>query len=283
MAGSRLVLALAVAGLTATTLAAAPPPSGGAEPPRAATCSPRAPAETRGLRLVWHDEFSGPRLDRSKWSTVMDFPGRLGGHYHNPTYGSYAVDENVVPRNGILHLITDDEPIVGDDPPGTYDYTEGFVSSHDKFARTYGYWEICARFPAGKGLWPAFWMIPQDRSWPPEFDVAEWFGSIEGLHQGFAYGPDYTDVTWDGRWTYGPDPTTGWHRYGLLWEPGRLVFSIDGRTTKEITGDMVPAKPMYIVLNSGTWAPDDRGGPPDETTVFPNAFEIDWVRVYDAG
>jgi hypothetical protein len=37
---------------------------------------------------------------------------------------------------------------------------------------------------------------------------------------------------------------------------------------------------MYVILNSGTWAPAHRGGPPDETTVFPNAFEVDYVRVY---
>ena len=112
----------------------------------------------------------------------MDFPGRAGGHYHNTSYGSYAVDENVVLSRGRLHLVADNKPVVGTDPAGTYRYTEGFISSHDKFFQAYGYWEICTRFPAGKGLWPAFWLIPQDRSWPPEIDVAEWFGSIEGMH-----------------------------------------------------------------------------------------------------
>lgn len=244
-------------------------------------CGRRGGPPEDKLQLLWHDEFGSPQLDRSKWNTVMDFPGRLGGHYHNTTYGSYALDENIVLRRGQLHLITNDEPVIGDDPPGEYDYSEGFISSHDLFSHVFGYWEICAKFPAGKGLWPAFWLIPQDRSWPPEFDVAEWFGSIEGLHQGLAYGPDWTDVTWESNWTYGPRPTDGWHTYGLRWKPDSATFYIDGEAVHDVSGDFIPDKAMYIVLNSGTWAPDDRGGPPDETTVFPNSFDVEYVRVYD--
>lgn len=244
------------------------------------TCPAAGPPEKK-LQLLWSDEFDAMAIDPAKWNTVMDFPGRLGGHYHNPTYGSYALDENVVLRHGQLHLITDDEPVIGDDPPGEYAYSEGFISSHDLFSHVYGYWEICARFPAGKGLWPAFWLIPQDRTWPPEFDIAEWFGGIEGLHQGLAYGPDRTDVTWRSEWSYGAAPTEGWHTYGLRWKPDRVTFYVDGEPTYDVEGDFVPDKPMYVVLNSGTWAPDDRGGPPDETTPFPNSFDVEYVRVYD--
>lgn len=233
----------------------------------------------KGWRLAWHDEFGGRKLDRTKWNTVMDFPGRAGGHYHNSSYGSYALDENIVLANGQLHLVADNQPVIGDDPPGTYDYSEGFMSSHDKFFQAYGYWEICARYPAGRGLWPAFWLVPQDRTWPPEFDVAEWFGGIEGMHQGIASGV-WPDVAWHSQWTYGAEPTTGLHTYALLWEPGRAEFSIDGRTTATFTGEFVPDKAMYVLLNSGVWVNDSRGGPPDETTVFPNTFDVDYVRVY---
>jgi beta-glucanase (GH16 family) len=243
------------------------------------TCRDRGHGPGPGWKLTWHDEFRGRHLDRSKWNTVMDFPGRAGGHYHNSSYGSYALDENIVLRKGRLHLVTDDEPVVGDDPPGTYPYSEGFMSSHDKFFQTYGHWEICAKYPAGRGLWPAFWLVPQDRTWPPEFDIAEWFGGNEGMFQGIASG-SWPDVRWDGNWTYGPAPTTGWHTYALRWEPGRAAFLVDGRQTAAFEGSFVPDKAMYVVLNSGTWMNADRGGPPDATTPFPNTFDVDYVRVY---
>jgi beta-glucanase (GH16 family) len=269
-------LMLATASLTGTVTAEAESTAVDGSAP---TCAERTSPPAHGLPLAWHDEFSGRTLDAGRWSTVMDFPGRAGGHYHNTSYGSYAVDENVVLANGRLRLVTDDKPVVGTDPAGTYQYTEGFISSHDKFFQSYGYWEICAKFPAGKGLWPAFWLIPQDRSWPPEIDVAEWFGSIESMHSGIASG-NWPDVRWDSHWATSLAPTTGWHKYGVLWSPGRITFYTDGAPTYTITGAQVPTKPMYIVLNSGTWANADRGGPPDATTKFPNSFDVDYVRVY---
>jgi beta-glucanase (GH16 family) len=272
-------LMLATACITGTLTAQADSASGATPEAAESTCTTATSPAARGMRLAWHDEFSGTSLDASRWSTVMDFPGRAGGHYHNTSYGSYAVDENVVLSQGRLQLVTDNKPVVGTDPAGTYQYTEGFISSHDKFFQLYGYWEICAKFPAGKGLWPAFWLLPQDRSWPPEIDVAEWFGSIEGMHSGLASG-NWPDVRWDSHWSYGAGPTEGWHKYGVLWTPGRLIFTKDGVPTYTLTGDQVPSKPLYIVLNSGTWANPDRGGPPDATTKFPNSFDVDYVRVY---
>src|SRR4051794_5128982 len=160
MTQRRLALSLGIAGMmlataciTGTLTAQADSTDAASVPEAAAsTCTTATSSAARGMRLAWHDEFSGTSLDSNRWSTVMDFPGRAGGHYHNTSYGSYAVDENVVLSQGQLRLVTDNKPVVGTDPAGTYQYTEGFISSHDKFFQTYGYWEICAKFPAGKGL-----------------------------------------------------------------------------------------------------------------------------------
>lgn len=243
-----------------------------------------------GWTLTWSDEFDGDAVDATKWQRTMDFPGRRGGRQHNSAYGSYVLDENAVVADGVLRLIAAEGPVVGDDPPGEFPYSQGFLSSHDLFHQAYGYWEICARFPPGKGIWPAFWLLPQDRSWPPEFDIAEWWGGYESehgmgaMHQGLASRPGGrgAPVRWDSEWIYGPEPAQGWHSWGLEWEPGRAAFYHDGRVTLEITGDVVPDQSMYIVLNSGTCTQRhaDRGCPPDASTVFPNAFEIDYVRVY---
>ncbi len=65
--------------------------------------------------------------------------------------------------------------------------------------------------------------------------------------------------------------------------PAKIMYYVDGQMVHEIDGtaaNLISNTPMYIILNSGTWAPPSRGGPPDATTVFPNAFQVDDVRVY---
>ena len=51
---------------------------------------------------------------------------------------------------------------------------------------------------------------------------------------------------------------------------------------KTIAADYVPDKAMYLVLSNGVSSAVGPSGEPDEKTVFPNSFSIDYVRVYQA-
>ncbi|WP_329136425.1 glycoside hydrolase family 16 protein [Streptomyces sp. NBC_01476] len=241
--------------------------------------------------LAFDDEFDSGAIDTAKWNVgTLPFGGYKGStHYHNTQYGSYVKAANSTVRHGTLNLTTDDVPVTAPDVPaiGTIPYTEGMVHTKDKFSRTGGYFEMCGQFPAGKGLWPAFWLAAQNGNWPPEMDIAEWFGSMEALQIGqpFATGQN-AGSKWQSTWDYSSAPTTGFHDYAMWWSttsPATIRYSIDGQMVHEIDGttaDLISSTPMYIILNSGTWAPATRGGPPDATTVFPNAFTVDYVRVY---
>jgi len=53
----------------------------------------------------------------------------------------------------------------------------GLISNTTKFS--HGYFEIEAKLPTGKYLWPAFWMWSFD-NWPPEIDVFEGYSNFFG-------------------------------------------------------------------------------------------------------
>ena len=56
-------------------------------------------------------------------------------------------------------------------------YGVGRISTVQTWSQTYGYFEIEARVPRGKGRWPAFWLTFAGRGWPPEIDVMEAYGA----------------------------------------------------------------------------------------------------------
>lgn len=238
-----IACATAVVVAATTTAIAAPPPG--------------------SWTLVWSDEFNGSSLDASKWSS-----GALpwGGQHHNDEYASWITAQDSYLSNGALVLRS--RRATGSEFGG-YPYSEGFVHSNGKMSYTYGYVEIRARYPVGRGVWPAFWSLSQ--GWPPEFDIAEYFGSDNRMHMGLAYGV-CCPATWNSSNFY--EEFTSWHTYGLEWGPGYAIWYKDGVAKKTLTATYVPTTPMYLILNSGTrWDADS-------STAFPNYYEVDYVRRY---
>jgi len=214
--------------------------------------------------LNWSDEFSGTSIDSSKWSW-----GSLpwGGRHHTDDYASYIMPEDSYVSDGYLYLRC--RKATGSEFGG-YPYSEGFVHSNGKKNYTYGYVEIRARFPKGKGVWPAFWMLPQ--GWPPEFDIAEYFGSDDRMHMGLCTGTS-SAPKWESSNFYN-EGVDSWHTWGLEWGPGYAIWYKDGTVKKAIYGTHVPNVPMYLILNSGMrWDADS-------TTPSPNYFIVDYVRLY---
>ncbi|WGH78928.1 LamG domain-containing protein [Jannaschia ovalis] len=51
------------------------------------------------------------------------------------------------------------------------------ITTAETWAQTYGWFEIEARIPRGRGRWPAFWLTFAGRGWPPEIDIFEAYGA----------------------------------------------------------------------------------------------------------
>jgi beta-glucanase (GH16 family) len=233
-----------------------------------------------GWQMVFSDDFNGQSLDTSKWSTSMEFPGTHGPRYHNEFYLSYTLDEDVVVADGQLHLRTERRMVSGEEPIGLFDYSQGLVSTRDHYTFTYGYVEIRAKYPGGKGMWPCFWLMPQDETaWPPEFDIAEYYGGQQKMHHGLAHGT-MSETKWDSSGDTETDFVNDWHTIGLEWTEGRAVWYVDGIARKTVTADYVPRVPMYVILSNSVGSVKSPASAPDEATVFPNDFAIDYIRIY---
>jgi len=232
-----------------------------------------------GWRLVFSDEFDGNQLDSSKWNTTMEFPGTHGPRYHNEFYSSYTLDEDVLIEDGRLRLRTDRRTVSGNEPIGLFEYSQGLVSTHDKFTFTHGYIEIRAKYPGGKGMWPCFWLMPAIQNWPPEFDIAEYYGGQKKMHYGLAYG-DMRAPEWDSTGDTDTDFVNEWHTIALEWTAGKAVWIVDNIVRKTIKAEYVPTGAMYVILSNSVSSAMGPSGAPDEHTVFPNHFEIDYIRVW---
>lgn len=227
--------------------------------------------EDLGYKLSWADEFDGTKLDATKWQTsYAPKVHPLGCNGEMQVY----VPENVEVRDGKLFLRA--EHVSREGLP----YTSGMVASHDKFSQRYGWFETRARLPHGRGLWPAFWMLPQSRQWPPEIDIVEHKGSLLNHVWLTVHRPQpntWRPLSSGIEWKSGPDFTADFHTFAVDWRPDRVVWYVDGIERHRWQGD-ADFGPMYVILNlavGGEW-----DGKPDADTPFPSAMEVDYVRVY---
>jgi beta-glucanase (GH16 family) len=131
--------------------------------------------------------------------------------------------------------------------------------------------------PKGKSLWPAFWLLPVDQEWPPEIDVFEVLGhKTHTVYMTNHWGtkPKYMSSQ---QGYSGPDFAKKFHRFAIEWNPGEIIWTIDG-VERFRSKQGVPAEPMYLLANlavGGEWP-----GNPDASTPFPSYLEIDYIRVY---
>jgi beta-glucanase (GH16 family) len=163
-------------------------------------------------------------------------------------------------------------------------YVSGCITSELTHWQRYGYFEMRARMPAGRGFWPAFWLLPKRVAWPPEIDIVEASGARpQGVHVG-VIDPGRDPARPGGRWLDGViDTTDGFHTYGAEWTAEDVAFFVDGRLQFR-TGNHQMHEPMYLLANlavgshDNSWVPD-----PDASTPWPGRFAIDHIRAYSRG
>lgn len=238
-------------------------------------------------QMVFAEEFDGSSLDSSKWNTCFWW-GNGGCTNKGNNDLQWYLPQNVAVKDGLLQLIAKPEFATGPDGV-SYRYTSGMISTASYYTepRTpplfdaqYGYYEIRAKLPTGKGVFPAFWLAPSDYQVLPEIDVVETIGQEPDiLTTNFHYRNKIGRTVHIGHRTKTVDLTKDWHVYGLRWRPGALIWYLDGiEVWRFAKKDFIPDVPMhlYVTLSvGGNWP-----GAPDTKTPFPSLLLVDYIRVW---
>lgn len=286
-----------------------------------------AAPENTGWELVWSDEFDGDALDMSRWTFDIDCWG--GGNNERQCYTDK--EENVSLRDGFLRItalkkrargyavpqMARDGHIGNPTSNRKYDkvrksFTSGRISTRGKQAWTYGRFEARMKLPMGQGMWPAFWMLPEDWSYggwaaSGEIDIMEAInlsatcaecdvGREDRVYGTLHFGGPAPQNMHKGRNVALSAPVDGFHVYALEWTEGRMDWYVDGEHYSTLTSeDWFTAaekgnpgvhapfdKPFHLILNlavGGKW-PEEHNDVGHMTSSFPKHFIVDYVRVY---
>lgn len=232
-------------------------------------------------KLVWQDEFDyAGKPDSTKWVYELFPPYTV-----NAELQQYTDDlRNVEVKDGLLYITArkDEDKI-----------TSGRILTRGKAAWLYGKIEARIKLPKGRGMWPAFWMMPEKRhygKWPKcgEIDIMEFVGYMPDTVHATVHTGKYNHVihTQKGEKTFCEGASDDYHVYACAWTPDKIEMSVDGRVYFEFKNDGSEDfetwpfnNPFHLILNvavGGSWG----GVKGVDESVFPQQMLVDYVRVY---
>jgi len=247
---------------------------------------PGAAAELE-WKVVWQDDFAGESLDWSKWEIEVNAFG--GGNNEQQLYTDRRENVRVEDGRLVLEARHDNHGIAGTVRP----YSSGRIRSKRRGDWCYGRIEARVKVPRGRGIWPAFWMLPSDDAYggwaaSGEIDILE----IKGQEPSVIWGTLHHGGAWPANRSTGAQHRLAhgsfaddFHTVGVEWERGRIRWLLDGEVwqtqdTWSSAGGAFPApfdQPFHVVINLAVGG--EFVGAPAGDTPFPARFEVDWVRV----
>jgi beta-glucanase (GH16 family)/uncharacterized protein (DUF2141 family) len=228
-------------------------------------------ANVTGTVMTFDDEFNtfsgSPTGAGATWKTTYAFNNRtLTSNNEQEYYSDSSVGvDPFADSNGILTITA----APGSNPLGL-PYDSGAINTQASFSQTYGYFEMRAQLPSGDGLWPAFWLGPENNVWPPELDVVEMYGNPTKIYV-------TSHATLSSQVSIGvnvPNASLGYHTYAVFWTPTTITWYFDGAAIATTATPADMDTPMYMIANLAV------DSDVDSTTPFPAQMNIDYIRAY---
>lgn len=232
-------------------------------------------------QMSWSEEFNDNVIDPKYWS-LQEGAGIWGNkelQCYTPRPDNCYVSDGKL----IIQALREDFQ--------ASKYTSARITTKDKMDFLYGKIEIRAKLPAGKGIFPAFWLLPREDNYHNrhkngELDIMEMLGHEPNIIYGVAHFDKKkafkTSKTFDRR---DIDFSQDFHRFALEWSPHKLKWLVDDNLyysldlDKHFDENYSPFKHrFFLIMNlaiGGSWP-----GSPSQETRFPAVMEIDYLRYY---
>ena len=246
--------------------------------------------------LTWNDEFNGIGLpDTNKWTQEEGFL-----HNEEEQYYTRNRTENIRMEDGHLVIEARKEKFPNKDHDTKrkgYQYAYAYAdytsaSIHTKNIRSfkYGRIEIRASLPQGKGVWPAVWMLGNNKDsvgYPMcgEIDIMEFTGhEPRSIYGSVHYPRDSNSAKVFSKTVVHTTKKTlsDFHTYAICWNKKKINFYFDKKIYHsfniEDAGNNNPFhRPFYLIINfalGGTFGKDIND------SILPQRMLVDYIRVY---
>lgn len=257
-----------------------------------------SPAQN-GWTLVWSDEFNYTgNPDPTKWGYDRGFIANQEKQYYTDSL------KNVRVEKGVLIIEAHKEKVANTDYKNpeikgwaqykaeidTAQYTAARIITKGLAEWKYGRIEAKAKLPKGRGMWPAIWMLSNDKiGWPEsgEIDIMEHVGYDNDTIHGTIHTKAYNHMkgTQKGKSIFIENPNEEFHVFSIEWTPDKIDFLLDDvvynhiKNENKTTAEWPFDKKFYLILNvavGGMWG----GQKGIDDTIFPQQMIIDYIRVY---
>jgi beta-glucanase (GH16 family) len=233
-----------------------------------------------GYHLAWSDEFDQRGLP-NKWRHTE-------GQSQNSEaqYFTCSRLENAFVREGVLTIQA------RHDGWQQHEYTSASLSTESKYEFKYGYVEVRAKCPTGRGVVPSITLLNSDFrkiGWPKcgQIDLMGYVGyDPDRVHFNLhTEGYNHMIGTNRGSNIEIPKFATQFHTYGLEWTKDYLRWFLDGtemmvfKKAEEDIQKWPFDDPQFLTLAlsvGGVWG----GQKGIDPTAFPSKFEVDYVRIF---
>lgn len=246
--------------------------------------------------LVWSDEFN---IDGSPSETNWNYEI---GFVRNEEEQWYQ-KENAICKDGYLTIQakkqSEKNPYFKSASDNNWRHnrdsikiTSSCLITKDKHSWQYGRFEMRAKIPTGKGIWPAFWTLGLSERWPAngEIDIMEYYKG--DILANIAWESDRRGTpVWDSKklalTTFNDKSWANkFHIWRMDWDENSIKLFVDNQLINEVdltttyngTNNKNPFhQPHYLLINLAVGGMNGGEIAPES---LPAEYIIDYIRVY---